>query len=55
MRTDLDGAGGENSIRRVATQGFNLLLGQYASPEDVAHNIAVYKSEVDGESLSREA
>ena len=41
------GAGSENSIRRVAAQGFCLLLGQYASPEDVAHNIAVYKSEVE--------
>src|SRR5215472_558992 len=33
------GAGGEDSIRRVAAQGFNLLLGQYASPKDVAWNI----------------
>jgi alkanesulfonate monooxygenase SsuD/methylene tetrahydromethanopterin reductase-like flavin-dependent oxidoreductase (luciferase family) len=41
------GAGGESSIRRVAAQGFNLLLGQYASPKDVARNIAVYKSEVE--------
>src|SRR5262249_45836056 len=41
------GAGGENSIRRVAAQGFNLLLGQYASPKDVAWNIAVYKAEVE--------
>src|SRR4029077_8124888 len=41
------GAGSENSIRRGAAQGFCLLLGQYASPEDVAHNIAVYKSEVE--------
>ena len=41
------GAGSENSIRRVAAQGFNLLLGQYASPMDVARNIAVYKSEVE--------
>ena len=41
------GAGGENSIRRVAAQGFNLLLGQYASSTDVAWNIAVYKSEVE--------
>jgi alkanesulfonate monooxygenase SsuD/methylene tetrahydromethanopterin reductase-like flavin-dependent oxidoreductase (luciferase family) len=40
------GAGSENSIRRVAAQGFCLLLGQYASPKDVAHNISVYKSEV---------
>ena len=36
------GAGGERSIRRVAEQGYNLLLGQYASPEDVARSIAVY-------------
>jgi hypothetical protein len=26
------GAGSENSIRRIAAQGFCLLLGQYASP-----------------------
>jgi alkanesulfonate monooxygenase SsuD/methylene tetrahydromethanopterin reductase-like flavin-dependent oxidoreductase (luciferase family) len=41
------GAGSENSIRRVAAQGFNLVLGQYASPKDVAWNIAVYQSEVE--------
>src|SRR5499433_3532679 len=41
------GAGSERSIRRVAAQGFNLLLGQYASPQDVAWNIAVYKAEVE--------
>src|SRR5262252_2318836 len=41
------GAGSENSIRRVAAQGYSVLLGQYASPEDVARNIAVYKSEVE--------
>jgi alkanesulfonate monooxygenase SsuD/methylene tetrahydromethanopterin reductase-like flavin-dependent oxidoreductase (luciferase family) len=41
------GAGSENSIRRVAAQGFNLLLGQYASPQDVAWNIAAYKAEVE--------
>src|SRR6201993_3718653 len=41
------GAGSERSIRRVAAQGFNLLLGQYASPRDVAWNIAVYRSEVE--------
>jgi alkanesulfonate monooxygenase SsuD/methylene tetrahydromethanopterin reductase-like flavin-dependent oxidoreductase (luciferase family) len=41
------GAGSENSIRRVAAQGYSLLLGQYASPEDVAQNIAVYKSEAE--------
>ncbi|HEU0157260.1 MAG TPA: LLM class flavin-dependent oxidoreductase [Stellaceae bacterium] len=43
------GAGSERSIRRVAAQGFNLLLGQYASPKDVAWNIAVYKSEVEAQ------
>src|SRR3989454_4019585 len=41
------GAGSERSIRRVAAQGFNLLLGQYASPTDVASHIAAYKSEVE--------
>jgi alkanesulfonate monooxygenase SsuD/methylene tetrahydromethanopterin reductase-like flavin-dependent oxidoreductase (luciferase family) len=41
------GAGSERSIRRVAAQGCNLLLGQYASPADVAANIAVYRSEVE--------
>jgi alkanesulfonate monooxygenase SsuD/methylene tetrahydromethanopterin reductase-like flavin-dependent oxidoreductase (luciferase family) len=40
------GAGSERSIRNVAERGFNLLLGQYASPDDVAHNIAVYKAAV---------
>ena len=40
------GAGGERSIRRVARQGYNLLLGQYASPADVAQSIAIYKDEV---------
>ena len=29
------GAGSERSIRQVAQKGYNLLLGQYASPEDV--------------------
>src|SRR5215468_7553137 len=41
------GAGGEDPIRRVAAQGFNLLLGRYASPKDIAWNIAVYKAEVE--------
>src|SRR6266852_8671552 len=39
------GAVGERSIRQVAQKGYNLLLGQYAAPEDVAAYIAVYKSE----------
>jgi alkanesulfonate monooxygenase SsuD/methylene tetrahydromethanopterin reductase-like flavin-dependent oxidoreductase (luciferase family) len=41
------GAGSDRSIRAVAERGFNLLLGQYASPEEVAHNIAVYRSAVE--------
>ncbi len=41
------GAGSERSIRQVAAQGFNLLLGQYASPTDVASHIAAFKSEVE--------
>jgi alkanesulfonate monooxygenase SsuD/methylene tetrahydromethanopterin reductase-like flavin-dependent oxidoreductase (luciferase family) len=41
------GAGSERSIRRVAAQGYNLLLGQYASPQDVAKSIAIYKSETE--------
>jgi alkanesulfonate monooxygenase SsuD/methylene tetrahydromethanopterin reductase-like flavin-dependent oxidoreductase (luciferase family) len=41
------GAGSERSIRRVAAQGYNLLLGQYASPGDVAQSIAIYKSETE--------
>jgi alkanesulfonate monooxygenase SsuD/methylene tetrahydromethanopterin reductase-like flavin-dependent oxidoreductase (luciferase family) len=41
------GAGSERSIRQVAAQGFNLLLGQYASPADVAAHIAAYRSEVE--------
>jgi alkanesulfonate monooxygenase SsuD/methylene tetrahydromethanopterin reductase-like flavin-dependent oxidoreductase (luciferase family) len=41
------GAGGESSVRRVAARGYNLLLGQYASPADVARSIAAYKSAVE--------
>jgi alkanesulfonate monooxygenase SsuD/methylene tetrahydromethanopterin reductase-like flavin-dependent oxidoreductase (luciferase family) len=43
------GAGSERSIRRVAAQGYHLLLGQYASPADVAANIAIYKSETEAQ------
>ena len=42
------GAGSDRSIRDVARRGFNLLLGQYASPADVAHNIAVFRQEIEG-------
>jgi alkanesulfonate monooxygenase SsuD/methylene tetrahydromethanopterin reductase-like flavin-dependent oxidoreductase (luciferase family) len=41
------GAGGESSVRRVAEQGYNLLLGQYAAPEDVARSISVYREAVE--------
>src|SRR5256885_10393830 len=38
------GAGGESSVRRVAERGYNLLLGQYSSPADVARSVAAYKT-----------
>ncbi len=41
------GAGGESSVRRVAERGYNLLLGQYASPSDVGRSIAAYKAAVE--------
>jgi alkanesulfonate monooxygenase SsuD/methylene tetrahydromethanopterin reductase-like flavin-dependent oxidoreductase (luciferase family) len=41
------GAGSERSIRSVADRGFNLLLGQYASPDDVAQSIAWFRSAVE--------
>ena len=41
------GAGSEGSVRRVAAQGYNLLLGQYASPASVAAHIATYRAEVE--------
>jgi alkanesulfonate monooxygenase SsuD/methylene tetrahydromethanopterin reductase-like flavin-dependent oxidoreductase (luciferase family) len=41
------GAGGESSVRRVATRGYNLLLGQYASPADVGRSVAAYKAGVE--------
>lgn len=43
------GAGGESSVRQVAERGFNLLLGQYASPEDVGRSMAAYKSAVEAQ------
>jgi alkanesulfonate monooxygenase SsuD/methylene tetrahydromethanopterin reductase-like flavin-dependent oxidoreductase (luciferase family) len=41
------GAGSPESIRKVAEKGYNLLLDQYASFEEVAERIALYKSEVE--------
>jgi alkanesulfonate monooxygenase SsuD/methylene tetrahydromethanopterin reductase-like flavin-dependent oxidoreductase (luciferase family) len=43
------GAGGESSVRRVAAKGYNLLLGQYASPEDVGRSTAAYQAEVEAQ------
>jgi alkanesulfonate monooxygenase SsuD/methylene tetrahydromethanopterin reductase-like flavin-dependent oxidoreductase (luciferase family) len=43
------GAGSERSIRDVARRGFNLLLGQYASPDDVAANIRMYREAVEAQ------
>jgi alkanesulfonate monooxygenase SsuD/methylene tetrahydromethanopterin reductase-like flavin-dependent oxidoreductase (luciferase family) len=43
------GAGGERSIRQVAERGFNLLLGQYASPADVAQSIAFFRKAVEAQ------
>lgn len=40
------GAGNERSIRDVASRGFNLLLGQYSSPAEVAQNIAIFRDAV---------
>jgi alkanesulfonate monooxygenase SsuD/methylene tetrahydromethanopterin reductase-like flavin-dependent oxidoreductase (luciferase family) len=40
------GAGSPRSIRDVARRGFNLLLGQYASPTDVAESITIFKDAV---------
>lgn len=41
------GAGSARSIRNVAERGFNLLLGQYASPDDVASSIATFRAAVE--------
>jgi alkanesulfonate monooxygenase SsuD/methylene tetrahydromethanopterin reductase-like flavin-dependent oxidoreductase (luciferase family) len=43
------GAGGESSVRRVAEKGYNLLLGQYAQPADVAKSIAAYRSAIEAQ------
>ncbi len=41
------GAGSAESIKKVAAQGYKLLLDQYASVEEVAERIALFKSEVE--------
>src|SRR6267142_4701213 len=41
------GAGSPASIKKVAAQGYKLLLDQYASFEEIAERIALFKSEVE--------
>lgn len=41
------GAGSAASIRKVAALGYNLLLDQYASAEQIRERIAVFKAEVE--------
>jgi alkanesulfonate monooxygenase SsuD/methylene tetrahydromethanopterin reductase-like flavin-dependent oxidoreductase (luciferase family) len=41
------GAGGDRSVRAAARRGFNLLLGQYASPQSVSEAIAAYRDELE--------
>ena len=38
-------AGSEASIRKAAERGFNLILDQYASPEQLGQRIALYRAE----------
>jgi alkanesulfonate monooxygenase SsuD/methylene tetrahydromethanopterin reductase-like flavin-dependent oxidoreductase (luciferase family) len=38
-------AGSEASIRRAAQRGFNLILDQYASPQQLGQRIALYRAE----------
>ena len=40
-------AGSETSIRRAAARGFNLILDQYAGPQQIAERINVYKTECE--------
>jgi alkanesulfonate monooxygenase SsuD/methylene tetrahydromethanopterin reductase-like flavin-dependent oxidoreductase (luciferase family) len=41
------GAGSPGSIKKVAAQGFNLLLGQFSPLAQIAEQIALFKSEVE--------
>jgi alkanesulfonate monooxygenase SsuD/methylene tetrahydromethanopterin reductase-like flavin-dependent oxidoreductase (luciferase family) len=45
-------AGSADSIRRAAARGFNLILDQYAAPEQIAERIALYKAERASHGLS---
>ena len=41
------GAGSAASIKKVAAHGYNLLLDQYSTVEDIVERIAVFKAEVE--------
>ena len=41
------GAGSPRSIKQVAEQGFNMLLGQFDSLEEIGQEVALFKSEVE--------
>jgi alkanesulfonate monooxygenase SsuD/methylene tetrahydromethanopterin reductase-like flavin-dependent oxidoreductase (luciferase family) len=41
------GAGSPGSIKKVAAQGYNLLLGQFSSLATIAEQIALFKAEVE--------
>jgi alkanesulfonate monooxygenase SsuD/methylene tetrahydromethanopterin reductase-like flavin-dependent oxidoreductase (luciferase family) len=41
------GAGSAESITKVAAHGYKLLLDQYASIEEIAERIAIYRAEVE--------
>jgi alkanesulfonate monooxygenase SsuD/methylene tetrahydromethanopterin reductase-like flavin-dependent oxidoreductase (luciferase family) len=43
------GAGSPASIKKVAAQGYNLLLGQFDSLEQVSQGIALFKAEVEAQ------
>jgi alkanesulfonate monooxygenase SsuD/methylene tetrahydromethanopterin reductase-like flavin-dependent oxidoreductase (luciferase family) len=46
------GANSPQSIREAATQGFNLLLAQHGSPEEVAERVGIYRKEVEAQGRS---
>jgi alkanesulfonate monooxygenase SsuD/methylene tetrahydromethanopterin reductase-like flavin-dependent oxidoreductase (luciferase family) len=45
-------AGSETSIKRAAARGFNLILDQYASPDQHGRRIALYRAEREAHGLS---
>ncbi|MGN6748716.1 MAG: LLM class flavin-dependent oxidoreductase [Xanthobacteraceae bacterium] len=45
-------AGSAGSIQRAAARGFNLILDQYAAPEQIAERIALYRAERASHGLS---